>query len=482
MSVIDQKYKFECEHYSDIYEHLPTLYDYARQVNHITECGVRTVVSSYAFAKGLKNRLNTKLIQVDIQLDPNVIAFKKECENEGLTTVFYKQSDLDCPIEETDLLFIDTWHVYGHLKRELARWHTSVRQYIIMHDTTVDEWLGETIRCQFNPYEQSLQSGIPVSEIIKGLWPAIEEFLSENTNWILEKRWINNNGLTVLRRKTVFPISFSIPECKIINHNPEKTKKIATVDPRDTSSYIFKTETEYYKDYQKSVYGKTCKKGGWDCLRHYEILANGCIPLFEDLESCPKNTMTHFPKELVKKAMTEENFNTTQLLNYTRQHLTTKAMAKYILSTIGRSDVKSVLYLSQEIEPDYLRCLTLHGFKELFGKECHDYPCIPHLYTDYANPQNLYGRGMTYTCLLDKSTMRDDTLDSTVEQDIISHRYDIIIFGSVHRGTPFWDIVNESYKPHEIVLICGEDLDQENNHNCEFRKWKNHNLFIREQI
>lgn len=477
MSIIDQKYDYECSHESDIFEHLPTLYDYSTRVEHITECGVRSAVSSYAFAKGLKNRQNTKLIQVDIQLDQNVIIFKKECENEGLNTIFYQQSDLECPMEETDLLFIDTWHIYGHLKRELSRWHSSVKQYIIMHDTTVDEWTGETIRCQWNPVEQSQRTGIPISEITRGLWPAIEEFLNEHKNWVIEKRWTNNNGLTVLRRKTVFPIGFSIPECKIINHVPEKFKKFATVIPGDLKTYIFETESEYYKDYQMSMFGKTCKKGGWDCLRHYEILANGCIPWFENLDLCPKNTMTHFPKEMVKNAMNSENFDISLLLDYTRKNLTTKAMAKYILSTIGLSSIKSVLFLSQDISPDYLRCVTLHGFKEIFGKDCHDYPCIPHLYTDYADSSNLYGKGMTYTCLLDKSTTRNNLFDNTLENDIQNHKYDIIVYGSVHRGLPFWDIVNKYYKTSEIVLICGEDLDQQNQHKCEY---KNYNLFVRE--
>jgi hypothetical protein len=30
------------------------------------------------------------------------------------------------------------------------------------------------------------------------------------------------------------------------------------------------------------------KKGGWDCLRHYEIIGNGCMPYFENIEKCPK--------------------------------------------------------------------------------------------------------------------------------------------------------------------------------------------------
>ena len=110
------------------------------------------------------------------------------------------QNDITCPLVETDLLFIDTWHVYGHLRRELAYWHSSVKKYIIMHDTTIDEWKGETIRMGWNAQQQSIQHGIPVEEITKGLWPAIDEFLKEHPEWKLEKRYTNNNGLTILQR------------------------------------------------------------------------------------------------------------------------------------------------------------------------------------------------------------------------------------------------------------------------------------------
>lgn len=200
--MISTKYFEMCNTPSDINEHLPTLYTYAKECNHVTECGVRTAVSSYAFGYALIGRENTKLVQVDPQTHSNIQQFGRECIREGLQVVFHNQSDLDCPLENTDLLFIDTWHVYGHLKRELARWHSYVKNYIILHDTTVDEWLGETIRNGWNAEKQSRESGIPIHEIRKGLWPAVEEFLQTNPEWVLHKRFYNNNGLTILRRNS----------------------------------------------------------------------------------------------------------------------------------------------------------------------------------------------------------------------------------------------------------------------------------------
>ena len=72
---------------------------------------------------------------------------------------------------------------------------------MILHDTTIDGVFGETIRNGWNADEQSKETGIPVNEINRGLWPAVEEFLEDNSDWELFVRFTHNNGLTVLKRK-----------------------------------------------------------------------------------------------------------------------------------------------------------------------------------------------------------------------------------------------------------------------------------------
>lgn len=111
------------------------------------------------------------------------------------------------------------------------------------------------------------------------------------------------------------PISFSIPEEKICEPM-DKSFDFAPLVPAyghfddpHMKSYIYDDEAEYYKDYQKSSFAYTCKKGkedsldeGWDCMRHYEILACGCVPFFTDIEICPRTTLTNFPKHLCIEA------------------------------------------------------------------------------------------------------------------------------------------------------------------------------------
>jgi len=196
------KYNYYCKLSSDINEHLPTLYKYAKECESVIELGVRSVVSSYALIYGLisNNKLNKKILLNDIT-PCNINELLSITNNLSIQVNYKWINDLDLNINENyDLTFIDTWHVYGQLKRELDKFSKITNKYIIMHDTTIDELLGETIRRNMNAEKQSKETGIPISEINKGLWPAIEEFLSNNKNWKIKERFTNNNGLTILEK------------------------------------------------------------------------------------------------------------------------------------------------------------------------------------------------------------------------------------------------------------------------------------------
>lgn len=101
-------------------------------------------------------------------------------------------------------------------------------------------------------------------------------------------------------KERLFPISFALPTSKIYTKTL-KTKLLAHITPLDKSTYIYKNEADYYKDYRDSYFAITCKKAGWDCMRHWEIIGNGCIPIFIDLDKCPKETLANYPFDLHKK-------------------------------------------------------------------------------------------------------------------------------------------------------------------------------------
>ncbi len=278
--------------------------------------------------------------------------------------------------------------------------------------------------------------------------------------------------------KNLHPITFSFPSCKISEKIEEKTKLISNLIPGESSTYIYNNENDYYNEYKVSFFAKTIKKGGWDCLRHYEIIANCCIPYFPDIENCPNNTLSLFSKPLLLEGnmlyekyknydinkMTEYEINEcTTLINknleYAKNVLTTQKMAEYILTKTNNITCSKILFLSGDTNPDYLRCLTLHGFKSILGSNCHDYPIVTHLYkSNNMEYSKLYGKGITYTNLLDRNLHNDD-FDNTLEENIKNKEYDLILYGNFHRGTPFLNLVIENYSSDKVIFLCGEDID-----------------------
>jgi hypothetical protein len=216
MEVIRKKYDVLCQTPSDIHEHLPTLAKYASECSVIAEMGVSTVRSTWAFLKGLlDSKAHTKeLFCVDIE-DIFMGFVTHQASEAGITLTFLKENSATVEFgKPVDLLFIDTWHVYGHLKRELEHHHANVRKYIVLHDTEGDAVLGETVRfwCDFGPQgggsrglktyvkQMADKMGYTEDEASRGLTPAIDEFLEAHPEWKVHEVFQNNNGLTILIR------------------------------------------------------------------------------------------------------------------------------------------------------------------------------------------------------------------------------------------------------------------------------------------
>lgn len=152
----------------------------------------------------------------------------------------------------------------------------------------------------------------------------------------------------IFNSKHILPISFSIPHEKIVKNkqNIKKIKKLADLIPGNAvnRNYIYDNEEDYYQGYREAYFGMTFKKAGWDCMRHYEILANYCLPYFPDLGNCPEYTMVNFPKLdiLQAKELFESNIFDLdkyyeileKVFDYTKQKLTTIECAKYVLSNL----------------------------------------------------------------------------------------------------------------------------------------------------
>jgi len=181
MSNITLNYNRLCETPSDINEHLPTLMKYASECEHITEMGVRNIVSTFALLMGEPKRM----ISYDINWANGIEAVIQWANADGIDFDFRLADTNNLTIAETDLLFIDTLHNYNQLKKELELHSDKAKKYIIFHDTTSFEYIGES-------YEGKVDE--------KGIWAAIEELIEEG-KWEILERYTNNNGLTILKQK-----------------------------------------------------------------------------------------------------------------------------------------------------------------------------------------------------------------------------------------------------------------------------------------
>lgn len=196
------------------------------------------------------------------------------------------------------------------------------------------------------------------------------------------------------------------------------------------------------------------------------------------------------------------------LLGYTRRRLTTRTLAKYVLDSSGhgylyRSATKGngrVLMLCGHGQADYVRDNLLHGLRRLLGRRFVDFIRPKHLYKspeftgldfsaelpeELATRSHIYGGGFSYALHLTDSlydSVEDGTTEAAREGDTFSFEtrgnfinrdeetlrrqissgpgtyFDLIIYGSVHRGRPLWsDVLMGGFAPDHVVFIDGED-------------------------
>jgi cephalosporin hydroxylase len=150
-----------CRTPSDIYLHLPRMFELVQTMNaqHVIELGTRTGVSTIAWLHALE-QTGGRLTSVDIDGRPPI------GEHEHWT--FIQGDDCDPAIvsalEPADIVFIDTSHLFDHTVRELNlyRWLVKPGGVICLHDT-----------------ELSMPEGAPPRPLFP-VKKAVEEFVAAN--------------------------------------------------------------------------------------------------------------------------------------------------------------------------------------------------------------------------------------------------------------------------------------------------------------
>jgi hypothetical protein len=224
-----------------------------------------------------------------------------------------------------------------------------------------------------------VQDGLRMVDIVQSHYPSNKIiFMNGNdSSYEGQQNPPNIDGIHFLRERfsndTTIPISFSIPKENIVSEVSHKQFYLMPLIPNVYETYRYNTEQEYYDMYNRSMFGLTWKKAGWDCMRHYEILSQGCIPLFLDIANLPATMMTWFPKTELKhilnvavripnysmhrefkyqnSVLQQVNFADIEfndpdtygyydiangLLQYTKEYLTTEYSAKYVLDIVNR--------------------------------------------------------------------------------------------------------------------------------------------------
>jgi hypothetical protein len=179
---------------SDINEHLETLKRYAEECEVVIEMGVRSIVSTWAFLAANPKKLISLDLYNPAHFGGNLQEVYDAASQSNIDFKFVEQDSLTYDIDSCGLLFLDTWHSYVQLKKELIRHHSKVNKYIILHDT-VSYANADEKSAQEMGLLNDVETNLP-----KGLWPAVEEFLYHNRNWVIWEKKPNNNGLTVLKR------------------------------------------------------------------------------------------------------------------------------------------------------------------------------------------------------------------------------------------------------------------------------------------
>ena len=182
MTKVEQMFMKLSQEPSDINEHLVVLRYYADQCNHVTELGVRKGVSTWAFLSSMTKRLVSVDVNHPNDFGGSLDEMREASAEVGIDFTFVLADDLSIELEETDLLFVDALHTYGHLKKELELHASKARKYIIFHDTVQYGNVG-------------VDGGV-------GIEGAILEFMTANPEWTIKEVYENNNGLLILEKCT----------------------------------------------------------------------------------------------------------------------------------------------------------------------------------------------------------------------------------------------------------------------------------------
>ena len=189
-----------------------------------------------------------------------------------------------------------------------------------------------------------------------------------------------------------------------------------------------------------------------------------------DANLIPKHTMVHYPKDFfvqvaehlrVKAAIAEGGVER-RLAEYFNRHLTTRAMAKYLVQAAPCLGEARVLFVDDAAVnmPDYQSILTLIGLKQLLGAQVSVAYPLDYVYEDWGGEASaLYGRGFGYSRVLDTGVKNANEAAGTelgLSREALA-AFDAVVVGSITRNGDVAHKLLSIYPPEKTVWIHGED-------------------------
>ena len=316
-----------------------------------------------------------------------------------------------------------------------------------------------------------------------------------------------------------FPTSFSIPDSKWKEYEHlrqvSKTKGFSDWLQKITpqKKHFHSEEAKYLASYSECYFAITFRKGGWESLRHYEMLIAGAIPYYLHIDQIPENSMYKFPKALIQEAMSLPgvpnqkrvynyiinrkydkiliDFNLfdqdkyfeirAKIFDFIQMNLLSSIIANDIIVSSSEDPPKTILMhsVNQGGPQDYQRDLILIGLFEL-GYIIHTTFDISYLFSDFDQTilTKLYGKGFTYGRCLTKLHKENWIFIKTMSIENITWDDNVLCIISTKSNHSFpnnWTIYAKYAK--NLIFLNGNDDMPSEKHQPPIEGGK---LFIRE--
>ena len=264
-------------------------------------------------------------------------------------------------------------------------------------------------------------------------------------------------------RNGYFPASFGVMNSFTPAPKTYKKNFISPIIPGNP--YSFNEPSDYYQTYAESWWGITHKKGGWDCMRHLEIIDSGALPLMYDAKSIPEGAMFYYPKDLLRRLYEEFKKNPfiadEKLLEYfakwKQEYLTCEALIRNsLLAADINTSQEKILFIDPALDesPDYLSLMVLYGLERLFPGKVDIFSKSPdYIFDDYQlNTDSLYGKGFGYTKGI-PSILRNVVDESNCDWN----SYSTIFVGQGLRNIPLIELIPPNLLHEKLVVFEGSD-------------------------